>query len=213
MIERKKKNPWRAFAGAAIVLSVAAIAGQGVLASLNATAFNTVAQNVDAGTMKLNLAAGANSAGFTSNINLLAPGDVVNRYVTLTNNGSLDGKDLKLTVAATSANSVIVDATKGLKLTVLSCNQAWDVSTGLCNGAAGTTEIAQKAVGGWNVTNLASGTMNSGDLKYLKMSLQLPDQNETTVNGVAPATSIQGATAALTYTFDLAQRAATTTNS
>ena len=42
MIEAKRrKKSWRPLAGAAIVISVAAIAGQSVLASLNATAFNT----------------------------------------------------------------------------------------------------------------------------------------------------------------------------
>jgi hypothetical protein len=35
---------------------------------------------------------------------------------------------------------------------------------------------------------------------------RLPDQDETTVNGVAPATSVQGGTARVTYVFAVAPR-------
>jgi hypothetical protein len=55
--------------------------------------------------------------------------------------------------------------------------------------------------------------MSSGAFKYLKMSIQLPDQNETTINGVLPANTVQGGGVAITYTFDFAQRLATTINS
>jgi hypothetical protein len=55
--------------------------------------------------------------------------------------------------------------------------------------------------------------MNSGAIKYLQMSISLPDQNETTVNGALPANTVQGGSVNVTYTFDLAQRTATTTNS
>jgi len=212
MIEIKnKKHTWRLFAGGAIVLSAAAIAGQSVLASLNATAFNTVAENVQAGTMELTLDKSTGSAGFTSPISNLAPGDTVNRYVTLTNSGSLAGRDLKLSVSnAGATSSVITDATKGLQLAVLSCATPWTIATGTCSGGAGAIEIAEKAIGSWSVSNLASAIMAAGDVKYLKFSLKLPDQNETTQNGVAPSPSIQNAAVNLTYTFDLAQRAAET---
>ena len=89
MIEVKSKKSWRPFAGAAIIISVAAIAGQSVLASLNATAFNTAAQNINAGTLELDLANSDN--GFGTSIANVVPGDVINRYVTLTNSGTLDG--------------------------------------------------------------------------------------------------------------------------
>ena len=45
------------------------------------------------------------------------------------------------------------------------------------------------------------------------MKITLPDQNETTVNGAVPSNTVQGGAVAVTYTFDLAQRLATTTNS
>jgi hypothetical protein len=45
------------------------------------------------------------------------------------------------------------------------------------------------------------------------MKIELPNQNETTVNGVFPANTVQNGSVNVTYTFDLAQRATSTTNS
>lgn len=217
MIEEKgKKKPWRLFAGAAIVISVAAIAGQSVLASLNATAFNTVAENVSAGTLKLGLT--DNGAGFSQNITNMAPGDVVNRYVTLENSGSLDGQTLSLKTAQTGTATLISDGVngstnKGLTLTVTGCSVAWTAATGACSGTT-SAELATTTIGSLtSATNLASGVMNSGAFRYLKMSIQLPDQNETTINGALPANTVQGGSVAITYTFNLAQRTATEKNS
>lgn len=215
-MEKAKKKPWRALSGAALVLSVAAIAGQSVLASLNATAFNTVAQNINSGTMKLDLA--NNGDGFQQSINKIAPGDIVNRYVTLTNSGTLDGIGLALKTAQTGTSSLITDGvspstTKALKLTVTSCSVPWNTSTGTCAGTS-TQEIASTTLGSLTSnTAFSSPNMASGALRYLQMQLQLPDQNETTVNGTLPSNTVQGGSVSITYTFDLAQRVATTTNS
>jgi hypothetical protein len=214
MIAKRVKNyPLRSLAGAAIALSAVAIAGQSVLASLNATVFNSP-QNVNSGTMTLNLADAG--AGFSSSIANLAPGDVVNRYVTLTNTGSLDGIDLSLQVAATGSPNLISDGvtpstTKALRLTVTSCSQVW--SAGVCGGTQ-ITEISERALSTLSSSvNFFDPIMNSGSLKYLQMKLQLPDQNETTTNGNPPTSTVQGGTVNVTYNFDLAQRLATTTNS
>ena len=215
-VKVKRKSPWRLVAGAVIALSAAAIVGQGVLASLNATAFNTVAQNVNSGTLKLTLA--DNGAGFTQNISNLAPGDVVNRYVTIKNDGSLEGINLSLKTTQTGTPSLISDGVgavtnKALRLTVSSCPVAWNPTTGLCNGTE-ALEIATTPLNILgNATNFTSASMSAGAFKYLKMSLQLPDQNETTINGTLPSNTVQGGTIAITYTFDFAQRVATTTNS
>jgi hypothetical protein len=55
--------------------------------------------------------------------------------------------------------------------------------------------------------------MNSAAVKYLQISMQLPDQSETTVNGVPPTPTIQGGAVYITYTFNYAQRIAQTLNS
>jgi hypothetical protein len=210
-----KKSPWRAFAGAVIMVSVAAIAGQSVIASLNATAFNTTAQAVNSGTMKIELANNGN--GFSQSIANLVPGDVVNRYVTLTNSGSIDGIGLTLKTAQTGTPSLISDGvspstTKALTLTVTSCPVAWDVATGAC--ASPTVELAATPIGSLtSATGLTSSTLASSAPRYLQMKITLPDQNETTVNGAVPSNTVQGGAVAVTYTFDLAQRLATTTNS
>lgn len=210
-----KKSPWRAFAGAVIMVSVAAIAGQSVIASLNATAFNTTAQAVNSGTMKIELANSGN--GFSQSIANLVPGDVVNRYVTLTNSGSIDGIGLTLQTAQTGTPSLISDGvspstTKALTLTVTSCPVAWDVATGAC--ASPTVELAATPIGSLtSATGLTSSTLASSAPRYLQMKITLPDQNETTVNGAVPSNTVQGGAVAVTYTFDLAQRLATTTNS
>jgi hypothetical protein len=197
------------------MVSVAAIAGQSVIASLNATAFNTTAQAVNSGTMKIELANNGN--GFSQSIANLVPGDVVNRYVTLTNSGSIDGIGLTLKTAQTGTPSLISDGvspstTKALTLTVTSCPVAWDVATGAC--ASPTVELAATPIGSLtSATGLTSSTLASSAPRYLQMKITLPDQNETTVNGAVPSNTVQGGAVAVTYTFDLAQRLATTTNS
>jgi hypothetical protein len=212
--EKVKKSPLRALAGASIAISVIAIAGQSVLATLNATTFNTQAQSVDSGTLKLNLTNAGD--GFSQAISNLAPGDVVNRYVTLTNTGTLDGIGLKLKADSSGTQTLISDSVggstnKAIKVTVTNCSQAW--SGGICGGTS-TTEISATALSALSTaTPFANSSMNSGDVKYLQIKLQLPDQNELTTNGNAPANSVQGGNITVTYNFDLAQRLPSTSNS
>ena len=210
------KRSWRPFAGAAIIISIAAIAGQSVLASLDARAFNATAQNINAGTSTLDLANSGN--GFGASISNIVPGDVVNRYVTLTNSGTLNGIGLTLKTSQTGTASLITDGTggvttKALKLTVTSCSVAWNTSTGACTGTT-STELNSTVIGSltW-ATPLTNGTMSSSAVKYLQMKIELPDQNETTINGALPSNTVQGGAVDVTYTFDLAQRVATITNS
>ena len=201
MLEVKKKRSWRPFAGAVIVISIAAIAGQSVIASLNATAFNTTAQNINAGTMKLDLANSGN--GFGTTIANLVPGDVVNRYVTLTNSGSINGIGLSLKTAQTGTASLISDGTggvttKALKLTVTSCSVAWDTSAGTCGGTT-STEVNSTVIGSLtSPVTLTNSALASSGVRYLQMKMELPDQNETTINGAYPANTVQGGSVNIT---------------
>jgi hypothetical protein len=103
--------------------------------------------------------------------------------------------------------------TQALRLTVTGCSVAWDTVNGTCSGTT-STELATTPIGSLtSATTLTSSTMNSGAVKYLQMKINLPDQNETTINGALPANTVQGGAVNVTYTFDLAQRTATTTNS
>ena len=92
MKSAKPRRNRRTAVGVAFALVGVAVTGAGVYAALSATAFNTSAQSVTSGTLKLVLADNGN--GFSTGILLLAPGDVVNRYVDLTNSGTLDGKNI-----------------------------------------------------------------------------------------------------------------------
>ena len=151
----------------------------------------------------------------------MAPGDVVNRYVTLENNGSLDGQTLALKTEQIGAGTLITDGTttRALQLTVSSCSVPWNPVSGECkNGlVTGTvsSELNATTIGSLsNFTNLVSSSLvNSGSFKYLKMSLQLPDQSETSSNGNIIEPSVQGKQVTITYIFNLSQRTAKITNS
>jgi hypothetical protein len=214
--EVKKKNPWRMIAAATILLSGAGIIGQSVLATLNSTAFNEVARDVSSGTLNLTLT--DNGVGFSQNISNMAPGDVVNRYINLENEGSLDGKSLTLKTTQNGDETLISDGVNGssnqaLRLTVLGCSVAWDSANGTCGGTE-TTEIASTALGAFTTPkSFSNGVLTSNENRYLKLSIQLPNQNETTSNGNFPANTVQGKSVAVTYTFDLIQRDSVTTNS
>ena len=216
MIEAtKKKRTWRPLAGAAIVISVAAIAGQSVLASLNATAFNTTAQNINTGTLKLEFTSDIPSVGFGQGISNLVPGDVVNRYITIQNTGTLNGKDLKLGLAATGGTTKLLsDVSKGLQITVRSCAIAWTLSDSGC--ANPIMEISKRPLQDLISTPAVfstNSTLSATGKQFLQVKIELPDQNEVVENGALSTDTIQGRSVDLKYTFDLAQEAATTKNS
>ena len=148
----------------------------------------------------------------------MASGDVVNRYVKLSNSGSLDGINLNLKTTQSGTPTLINDGvspstTKALKLTVLECDVAWNTSNGTCGGVM-TTQLAATTLGSLSSpVNMTNGNMASGTNRFFKMSLELPNQNETTINGNPPTNTVQSGSVDVTYTFDLAQRVATTTNS
>jgi hypothetical protein len=200
----------RTAAGVAFALLGLAVTGVGVYAALNATAFNTSAQTVSSGTLKLSYA--DNGAGFTTAISNMAPGDQVNRYVDLSNNGSLAARNLTLSASDGTPTKLSTDATNGLHVTVTSCSTAWVAATGLC--PLGTTSVLLNNA---SVSSLSSAsTLVSGALAAsysLQFSVTLPDQSETTQNGTLPVGTIQGLSASMTWTFGESQRAATTTNS
>jgi hypothetical protein len=204
----------RTAAGVACALIGIAVTGAGVYAALNATAFNTSPQSVTSGTVKLTLA--DNGDGFTQSISLLAPGDVVNRFVDVTNNGTLAAQNLTLAVADSVGSLLTTDATKGLHVTVTSCTGAtWVIvaNTGTC---AGTTSVvlASTALSALSsAATIVSGAIPTSTVYHLKMSVALPDQTETTQNGTLPGVTIQGLSANLTWTFGETQRAAVTTTS
>lgn len=209
--------------GRATLLLLAGIGGMtfaltSVYATLSAQAFNTTPTSTTAGTLSLIQADNGN--GFTTLIDKMAPGDVVNRYVKYTNNGNLDAQDLKLSLAD-SVNSVLTtDATRGLSVTVSQCSVAWTPATGACGGT--TTVLGTSTAVALKTTPLslpvvpttpAGANILAGQELHLRFAITLPDTNETTVNGVPPANTVQGKTASLTWTLTETMRNTTTTTS
>jgi hypothetical protein len=209
--EKERRRNRRTAAGVVFAVIGLAITGAGVYAALNATAFNASSQTVSSGTVKLVYA--DNGAGFSTNITNMAPGDVVNRYVDLSNNGTLAARNLTLSAADATPSNLSTDATNGLHVTVTSCSTVWVPLTGTCT--LGLTSVLLTNVPVSSLTSAAS-TLVSGALGaayQLQFQITLPDQTETTQNGTLPANTIQGLSAAMTWTFGESQRAATTTNS
>jgi spore coat-associated protein N len=203
--------PGRLAAAAAVGALGLSLTGAGVYAALSAQATNTTAEAVTSGTLSLTMA--ANGVGFSQAVSDLAPGDVVNRYVVLTNGNSIAAKDLTLGVVDTVDSKLTTDVTNGLKVSVTKCSVAWVAAAGTCAGTT-TPLISGVPLSTLQTTasSLISGTVAAG-AHNLQLSLTLPDQTETVLNGAPPAGTIQGLSASLTWTFSETQRAAQTTNS
>lgn len=208
----RKRSAWRPLAMATVGGAVFVVMGVGVWATLNATASTVDPQSVMNGTLKLTMA--AKGAGFTQAISNLAPGDVVNRYVDLTNDGTLDGKTLTLKVTGTGSTALTTDPTRGLKLTVTECvSGTWTAATGACSGSKAVL-MSDKAVSDLGTAAiLVAGSIGASEVRGLQVSVKLPDQDETAANGSLPASTIQGQSTTLTYSFAETQRTPTTTNS
>lgn len=202
----RKRAAWQPLALAVIGAALLTITGTGVFATLQASAMNVEPARVDSGVLSLTLA--DNGAGFSEAITNLAPGDTVNRYVTLDNDGSLDGRALTFAAAATGTASLIADgdATRAITIEIASCTVAWDPSDGSCAGSIETLMGARTLADASAPATLVAGDILAGTDRHLRVSLNLPDQDETTINGVLPADTVQGGAVDLTHTFTIAQR-------
>jgi hypothetical protein len=202
---------------AAIGASILAIAGSGVYATLSAIAEPADPTEVTSGTLLLEL--DDDGDGLTAEVSDLAPGDTVDRFVDLNNTGTLDGEDLALELATAGDAELIDDGvspvtTRALTLALDTCTVAWDVAASTCSGTSSSL-LAATTVGALDdttVTALGLAVAN-GETVHLRLRLVLPDQDETSTNGVLPATTIQDAAATLTLTFRLEQRTALETSS
>lgn len=213
---QRSRAVWKPIALATISIATLVTSGIGVLATLQAEASNVTPQAVDSGTLKLSLT--DNGAGFSQGITNIAPGDTVNRFVTLENTGTLDGQVLTLQTTSNGSQNLISDGaapstTKALRLEVSSCSTPWDPATGVCSGNSSTLLSPIALSSASSIQTLLTGMVDSGDEVHLRLQLVLPDQDETTVNGVLPANTVQGTNVDLTYTFGIAQRDIKTTNS
>ena len=213
---KSHRRRWTYLIAALFGVGVLTLTGVGVYAGLTATATGT--QNVSSGTLSLTLSPESPSLGFGQTISYMAPGDQYNVYVDLTNGGTLAATGLTLGVTGTGSN-LLTDATRGLAVAIKGCSVAWTVTinpapgSGSCSGTT-TPIMALTPVATLSGTPGAiAATMGVGQALHLQVNLTLPDQNENTLNGVLPSSTIQGLSTVLTYSFNEAQRTAQTTNS
>ena len=203
------------------IVITAALGGAGLVASnvfaaLTATATNTSGGSVTTGTLKLQLAPSGVSgitSGFTAPIAAMGPGDTFNRYIDLSNTGTLDGASPTLQIVTADSNTLVNNPTAGLQVTITACTVAW-TNTGTCSGtssaALAATPVSKLTASAQSIT-LPSVLV--GGVNYLKVSTSLPLGTENVLNGVLPVGTVQGLTAALTWTFVIQERAAVTNNS
>lgn len=197
-----------------LATSVGLLAAAGVYAGLSATA--TGSESVTSGTLNLTLSSDV-GAGFSNFVGKMAPGDTDNVYVNLNNTGTLaSAAGMTLAVAGAPANALTNGSVAGEGLTVSAtqCSVAWTLATGTCSGTTtpilASTQVSTLAapVALSNIPALVAAT---GQVAHVQVSLGLV-ATETSVNGVAPAQTIQGLSTTLTYTFTEQQRAGIATN-
>lgn len=207
---RARRSTSRVMLAGAFGAGVLALTGAGVFAGLNAVATGT--QDVTSGTLSLVVSTDA-GAGFGQTFSNMAPGDVHNSFVALTNGATLAAKDLTLSVSGTGANVLTTSTTKGLAVAVTQCSVAW-TSGAVCGGST-TALLASTPVATLSGTpgSVVSGAIATSAVYHLMISITLPDQVETTTNGTPPGGTVQGLSTTLTFSFNELQRVAVTTNS
>ena len=200
---------------AAATVGGTALVGSSVFASLTATASNTSAHSVTSGTLKFTQAASGVSgltAGFSTAVTGLAPGDTINRFIDLTNGGTLAGASWTLGLADSATTKLTTDAVNGLAVVVKECTVAYTTVTGACSGTETTmvTTTANALLTAQSLT-VAAADLLPAAVAHTKFVISLPASSEVTNNGTLPGSTIQGLTSLLTWTFTETQRAGTNT--
>jgi uncharacterized repeat protein (TIGR01451 family) len=186
--------------GGLVALTAAGVGGAAFAAF---TGTSNAAQSVASGTVSL-AGIGTNAAGnrLTVGATNIAPGDTIQRAVTLTNTGTLDLANVTLTTNATTSSVLNTDVTNGLQITIDKCSVAWTESafpyTYTCGGTTSAVLASIPVIG----TNLAltNLTLTASAVNNLRVTVTLPS---------AAGNGFQGQTSVINYTFTGTQRAAT----
>jgi len=167
-----------------------ALVGSSVFASLTATANNVTPQSISSGSLALTLASDAGSAGFTSSISSMIPGDTQYRFVTYTQaagNATALTPTLQITDAASTA--LTADSVRGLALTVQNCSVAWAYALGVsaaptCGGTT-TAVLGPIALANLKTANpLTNFNLTAAGVNRLVYAISMPSGvNETNSNG------------------------------
>lgn len=197
-----------------LTTSVGLLATAGVYAGLSATA--TGAESVSSGSLNLTLSNDV-GAGFSNFTGKMAPGDTDNVYVNLNNTGSLaSAAGMTLSVAGAPLNALTNGsiAGEGLTVTATQCSVAWTLATGVCSGTTTailpTTQVSALSTP-VALSNIPALVASTGQVAHVQVSLGLA-ATETSTNGLPPASTVQGLSTTLTYTFTEQQRTGVATN-
>jgi hypothetical protein len=181
-----------------------------VVSALGAAAYATftsstnVSQDVGSGTVAFApIATSATGQRLSVAATNIAPGDTIQRAVTLTNTGSIDMAtgSVALTSSAT-ASSLLDTGANGLTITIEKCSVAWTESaapyTYTCGGTT-TSVLATRPVIA-NAVALSNITTTAGVANHLRVTLALP---------TAADNAYQGLSSTINYLFVGQQRAGT----
>lgn len=178
------------------------LGASGVFASLAAQ--TTATQSVGTGALKVALSSGTGSAGFSTNIGSMRPGDTDRRLVTVTNTGGLTGSGLVLRI--TADNNVL---TQALTIAVQKCT-----ATGYPCTSAGTVLAATQASTLTGSTTYSIDTsFISGEAAFLQVTYALPALGSPVTTTDGALTGYQGVTGNVQFQFETTQETASTTNS
>ena len=212
--DKKERRYGRIAVAGLLTTSVGLLAAAGVYAGLSATA--TGSESVSSGTLNLTLSPDV-VVGFSNFAAKMAPGDTDNVYVNLNNTGTLaSGAGMTLSVTGAPSNALTNGSVvgEGLTVTATQCSVAWTLATGTCSGTTtpilATTQVSALNVGA-ALSNVPALVASTGQLAHVQVSLGLVG-TETSVNGVALASTIQGLSTTLTHTFTEQQRTGVATN-
>lgn len=176
----------------------------GGLAFATFTSTTSVSQNVNSGTVAF---ASLTPSGTGQRLSVaatdIAPGDTIQRAVTLTNTGTInmDSSAVRLTTSATTS-SLLDTGGNGLTMVIDKCSVAWTESafpyTYTCGGTT-TTVLASGPVIASNVA-LANIVTTPSTPNHLRVTLTLPTAADNTY---------QNQTSVISYSFAGTQRAGT----
>ena len=218
---RSGPNAGRKVLAATFALAALALTGAGVYAGLTATATGT--STISSGKLSLTLGTDTPSAGFPQTVSNMAPGDTANVLVKLNNNGTINSNGT-LTLGAAVGASTLLDSSsaKGLQVSISECSAAWTgytlgvAAAPTCGGSTTTllasTPLSTIVAGAVTLTNTSAITTAGSSLDNILFTVTLPNQSETTTNGVLPGSSIQNLSDTITWTFTESQRTAQNTN-
>ena len=180
-----------------------------VLSALGAAAYATftsstnVNQTIDSGTVAF-ASISTNGAGQRLSVAAtnIAPGDTMQRAVTLTNTGTIDMATGSVALTSTASPSSLLDSgANGLTMVIERCSVAWTEAgppyTYTCSGT--TTSVLTTGSVLRSATVLSNIVTTAGTPNHLRVALTLPSAADNTY---------QGLTSTINYLFVGQQRAA-----